>query len=897
MQAIVQAFPGVRSHVEGGNLKYIYGAPMTGGVTPDAAAAAWIDAYASAWGVDAEDLELDRVVDIVDGQFTVFAYKQTLGGLPVEYGIARVVVNNTLNRVVLASSKLAEVPQGGFAAVALESETAVGLVSNHPTFRAFKNWTIPELVVWSDDTGRRTTEAWKFEGGLDEPGNFQWRTFFVDVATGAILEARDEVHTIDVSGTVLGNGTPNLRAHYAANPPAPLAMPKVRMSISGGNNAFTTTNGTYTIPHGGSTAVTVSSNLSSGQWVNVNPNGVAELSVSGSVVPPGPGNFTFGAGSVAEGNVAQVNAFIHTTLTHDYIKDRAPSFTGLDIVIPANTGVSGSCNAFFTTGGGGPSINFYNAGGGCNNTSFSTVVAHEYGHFIVNRLGLSQGAFGEGYGDVMAIMIYDTGIVGEFFQTTGGAVRNPASANQQYPCSSSAIHTCGQILGGTWYELNQLYKGFYGTTDGLDRSRDLNVGWSMITLGGSGLNSAHPGTAIEMLTIDDNNGNLADGTPNYNRICNALGQHGISCPDIELLAFEYPDGLPTFVAPGVPANFRVNVLAAGDTPVAGTGRMFFSVNGGSTSFVNLAEDAPNQYTATLPVLNCGDSVQYYFSATAASNGNQLDPLNAPGTRYSTVAGTSEAIAFDDTMETNKGWTAGTAGDTATSGIWVRADPVGTAAQPEDDHTPAPGTICWVTGNATPGAGVGTNDIDGGVTTLVSPVFDLSGKSAATISYWRWFSNNQGASPNEDVMTVQISNNGGSTWTNVEVVGPTGPQAGGGWYFHEFSVTNFVSLTSNMRMRFRPADAGSGSIVEAALDDFQIRTIECEQPPPCDLDVNGDTTVDVLDFLDFLDAYSTCDGQAAGCTGASGVDPNWNGDGVVDVLDLLDYLDAYSNGCP
>ncbi len=65
--------------------------------------------------------------------------------------------------------------------------------------------------------------------------------------------------------------------------------------------------------------------------------------------------------------------------------------------------------------------------------------------------------------------------------------------------------------------------------------------------------------------------------------------------------------------------------------------------------------------------------------------------------------------------------------------------------------------------------------------------------------------------------------------------------------------------------------------------------------PCVADVNGDGDLDVLDFLDFIDAYGQCDGQASGCT-ANGIDPNFNNDSVVDVLDFLDFLDAFGQGC-
>ncbi|QYK46808.1 MAG: hypothetical protein KF838_08410 [Phycisphaeraceae bacterium] len=886
-------FPGARVLTEGTNIKMVYGVPMSGGATPDAAAEAWLASYASVWGISPSDLEIDRAHEISNGRFTVFAYKQTMNGLPVEGGIARIVVNNALGKVVLASSKLADRPADGFAALAMDAEQAVQIAAAHPMFRSYGNWTIPELVVWADAEGRRTTEAWKFEGGHDLPGDFQWRTFFVDTATGVILEARDEVYTIDVSGNVQGFGTPNLLAHSAGNPPANLPMPKIRMTITGGNNAFTNSSGNYTIANPGSSAVTVTSNLSAGQWVNVNPNGIAELSVSGSVTPPGPGNFIFGDGSTLEGNVAQINAFVHTTLTHDYIKDRAPAFTGLDIVIPANTGVSGTCNAFFTTGGGGPSINFYNSGGGCNNTSFSTVVAHEYGHFIVNRLGLSQNAFGEGFGDTMAIMMYDTGVVGQGFFTGGGAIRNPASANQQYPCSSSAIHTCGQILGGTWYELTENYQSFYGTATGLDLARQLNVDWAMITVGGSGtLNSAHPATAIEVLTVDDDNGNLSDGTPNYSRICNAFGQHGISCPSLQLLAFTYPSGRPEYVTPGVAATFPVIVSAVGSTPIAGTGAVVYSINGGSQTLLPMTQNSPNNYTASLPIVACGDKIEYYIRAQSAA-GFAFDPSTATsdGARFVATGAYGVEIPFEDDMEINRGWTVGAPGDNATSGIWNRMDPQGTAAQPEDDTTPAPGVNCWVT-DGRAGSSIGEFDVDNGTTTLVSPVINLDGASGAKISYWRWYSNDKGAAPNADIFVIQISNNNGSTWTTVETVGPTGPQASGGWYFHEFNVGDFVAPTSTVRMRFQASDLGSGSIVEAAVDDFKVTVVDCT--PPCAADINGGG-LDVTDLLDFLDAFGTCENQPAPCS-SGGISGDFNGDTFVDILDFLDYLDAFGTGC-
>ena len=92
--------------------------------------------------------------------------------------------------------------------------------------------------------------------------------------------------------------------------------------------------------------------------------------------------------------------------------------------------------------------------------------------------------------------------------------------------------------------------------------------------------------------------------------------------------------------------------------------------------------------------------------------------------------------------------------------------MGTAYQPENDHTVDPGSICFVTGNGAPGGGHGDQDVDGGRTTLTSPIFDLSEADWAEISYWRWYVD---ATAFDDDFFVDISDDGGASWTSLEVV--------------------------------------------------------------------------------------------------------------------------------
>jgi hypothetical protein len=215
-------------------------------------------------------------------------------------------------------------------------------------------------------------------------------------------------------------------------------------------------------------------------------------------------------------------------------------------------------------------------------------------------------------------------------------------------------------------------------------------------------------------------------------------------------------------------------------------------------------------------------------------GIQTSPNTAPASSYSSLVFTNTNVLVADDFEAPSGWTVGGPLDDATTGIWVQDDPEGTSAQSSDDHTPS-GTDCWFTGQGSVGGSVGENDVDNGRTTLTSPVIDLS-SGDALIRYWRWYNNVAGGAPNADIFEVEITNNGGANWFNVETVGPTGPETAGGWVFHEFAVSDFVSPNANIQVRFIASDEGTGSIVEAMIDDFDVVRLECTSGTVCQTDL-------------------------------------------------------------
>jgi murein tripeptide amidase MpaA len=346
------------------------------------------------------------------------------------------------------------------------------------------------------------------------------------------------------------------------------------------------------------------------------------------------------------------------------------------------------------------------------------------------------------------------------------------------------------------------------------------------------------------------------------------------------LAFEVNP--PTTVQPDVTTQITFSVTRAGQFPDSESVQLYSRIGTtGAFTSTSAVDLGGNRYQATLPAAACGEVVQFYVQASSTLGTTATYPAGGASAPLTTTAVPMVTVLADD-LEAAGAWMAGVPGDTATAGLWTRGNPNGTAAQPEDDHTPAPGVNCYFTGQGTPGGGVGAADVDGGRTTLVTPTIDLGGTSQARIGYWRWYSNSAGSSPNQDVFVVDVSNDGGGTWTRVETVGPAGPETAGGWYYHEFQVSGIVPPSSNVKLRFIAEDAGSGSIIEAAVDDLiATDTVPCG--PACPADWNESGAVDSQDFFDFLAAFFA--GSA-----------DFNNSGGTDSQDFFDFLAAFFQGC-
>jgi hypothetical protein len=355
------------------------------------------------------------------------------------------------------------------------------------------------------------------------------------------------------------------------------------------------------------------------------------------------------------------------------------------------------------------------------------------------------------------------------------------------------------------------------------------------------------------------------------------------------LEISLPNGAPDAVMPGEPTSFDVMIVPNEETIVPGAAVLRYRFGGGSFLSAALTPQGGDLYTATLPPAACDDQVQFYVSVEGSENGVQTTPASGAAAPFEAEVGTPVDVAAFD-FQTAPGWTVSNvpSGVGTFAGSWNRGVPVNDGRGDPNADFDGSGQ-CWMTANA-----AGNSDVDGGETILLSPIFDVSGMRDLQLSYARWYSNTFGASPEQDTMVVEVSDDGGANWLTLEVVGPMrtswNGQVAGGWFERSFALDGLIDSTSSLRVRFRASDAEPGSVVEAGIDAFELRGRICEDAPPCPCERAGDPAqVDVFDLLGYLDLWFAAD-AAAELDGTAGVD----------VFDLLAFLDCWfpasAGGC-
>ena len=215
------------------------------------------------------------------------------------------------------------------------------------------------------------------------------------------------------------------------------------------------------------------------------------------------------------------------------------------------------------------------------------------------------------------------------------------------------------------------------------------------------------------------------------------------------------------------------------------------------------EGAASTHAAELPALECGVEVTFFVEAVA--EGLTVDYPD--GHRLRRWVAYDHDVAFRDTFETDQGWTVDD-DPGLSAGSWERGFPEGLGGRADPPWDADSSGQCYLTENL-----AGNSDVDGGATRLLSPLLDASSADDPHIAYWRWWSD-EGSAVTDDVFVVEISDDAGSSWVELETVGPN---VTGEWLYRTFRVADFVAPTNQIQLRFTASDGGEGSIVEAGVD--------------------------------------------------------------------------------
>jgi len=339
------------------------------------------------------------------------------------------------------------------------------------------------------------------------------------------------------------------------------------------------------------------------------------------------------------------------------------------------------------------------------------------------------------------------------------------------------------------------------------------------------------------------------------------------------LEITFPQGTPDFLEPDAEESFEVFIREIADE--ADSARLRWRVAGeAGFASTDLTPLDGERWSVTMPALPCGSMLEYYLEAETIEGEIVTSPEDAPASVLLGEAAQS-TLRFADDFELDLGWQVDPEGDdTATTGMWERVDPNPTPAQPGEDNPLGEGTLCWITGQHPVGGVIGATDVDGGVTTLLSPALPAGGDEAH-VTYSRWWSNDQGSNPDSNALRVEISGDDGQTWTLLEEVAQSEPQ----WTRKTFRVADFVTPSDVVRLRFIAADLPElgGSIAEAGVDDVRVTGIGC--PKAADLD--GDGVVGSSDLALLLGQW-----------GQGGV-ADLNDDGAVGAADLALLLGQWT----
>jgi len=506
------------------------------------------------------------------GRTWSFTFDQSFRGVPVLEG--RVDVRINMNGVVaMMGSRAWPVPANfdvtptiGAQVAKVAAWTALG---GEPNGAA----PAPRLVIWGDHASQQLAPfflCWEVPvHQITDDDSGKSGRYYVDARTGRVHHFQSDKHNCGFANCRGAAAAPEVDGpsvtlveapSVVENPAAPvpttvtvmawtrtgadafsplqnIPLPGVEVSVPGVGQRATDDNGEFVI------------DINAPVTININGlDNIHHTLISGNSAPSGsvtvqPGvNATIQllSQSASSAQAAHTTACYWTYRSNEWARSILGNTGPMNIASGVNITVNNSntCNATYNSGSN--LMTYYSQGGGCSNTAFSTVVAHEWGHGLDHQYGgIANSNFeglSEGWGDIIAMYLVDSPIIGSGFQSPGVGIRNGNNA-RMWPYWTSAPHGAGEVWMGWAWRFREALRASLGTTAAVQISNDLVLGSIVADA------TTREDAVLQVFIADDDDGNLLNGTPHYNELESASVQKRISYPEA-----------PRFTTFGVPCE-------------------------------------------------------------------------------------------------------------------------------------------------------------------------------------------------------------------------------------------------------------------------------------------------------------------------------------------------------
>ena len=504
-------------------------------------------------------------------------YQQYYHGTRVFGGTVEIIIVN--GRIVSARSNFVSNIENISSLPKISQEKAKDIAKNQLSFNTQTDTISEPSLEYFPDTNNSYHLAWSIT--IKSSDILNGGLFVIDTQTGGILFHDNLLRFYTISGNVTGQVYPVYpsQAQITRNFENEIIRVIDNNTANFIANTSTNVNGYYSISNTSiQNNITVNSNFNGTYvWVfndNITVGQPLFSNTTLNLTSDKIINWNWQDYNSQSDRQEESNIFYHVNFIHDFYTKGSPfnitefnyqTKATIESSLLENAGWDWGCNAYFWSGDNNSQFgNGWGVGSDCENLALgSDIIYHEYTHaadYFIYMGSLpyarENGALDEGSADYFSSSINNDPIMGDGIFTGArlNAQRNltnkriyPRDLQGGLGCAPVTgndycyVHNNSLLISGAMWDMRQLFVLRYGLEVGQNISDNLIITAHKTRMASSSNPNGEFGAFEKFLraifTVDDDNGDLTDGTPHRYEICKAFSlNHNITTNSTECFA-------------------------------------------------------------------------------------------------------------------------------------------------------------------------------------------------------------------------------------------------------------------------------------------------------------------------------------------------------------------------